>query len=96
MLVWLHPGCSVSKLVNRAKTESSRMVHETLDQPFRWQHGYGAFAVQPRALNRVIRYVRSQRRHHARSTTIEILERTTSPDDDANDDTPSNLAIPLP
>ena len=76
LLVWLHPGCSIAKLVEVAKTTSSRTVHATLGRPFRWQTGYGAFAVQPRAVHAVIAYIRAQREHHERGTTIELLEQT--------------------
>ena len=76
LLVWLHPACSISKLVEVTKTVSSHTVRATLGRPFRWQTGYGAFAVQPRAVHAVIAYIRAQREHHERGTTIELLEQT--------------------
>ncbi len=91
MLLWMHPACSISSLVSVAKTASSRVMHKTFGRRFRWQTGYGAFAVQPRALDDVIRYVRSQREHHRRGTTIPALERTTSPFDDASLTSPCDL-----
>ena len=67
------------------KIASCRSVHDALGREFSWQRGYGAFAVQPRGLDGVAAYVRNQREHHARGTTIRALERT------SNDDAPDAI-----
>ena len=59
----------IGDLLQHVKGESSRMINRELfrgDQRFRWQGGYGAFAVSYSALPTVIQYIRDQDEIHAR------------------------------
>ena len=44
---------------------------------FAWQEDYGAFSFDRKRLPYIIAYVEKQKEHHARKTTIPILERMT-------------------
>ena len=59
---------SISKSMQRLKGNSSKWVHETFpNQPlFEWQEGYGAFSVAISGVDDTIRYIQSQKEHHAK------------------------------
>lgn len=72
----VHILCLLSKkrtlveLVQKQKTNSSKWV-KTKDASlnnFAWQDGYGAFSVNPREVDTVIRYIKMQDTHHAKKT----------------------------
>jgi len=68
---------SIADFVNAVKSNSSRWIHESFAtrKGFAWQEGYGAFTVSKSEEQRVIRYIRNQRRHHAkRSFKDEFIE----------------------
>ena len=68
---------SIADFVNAVKSNSSRWIHESFatSKGFAWQEGYGAFSVSKSEQRRVIRYIRNQRRHHAkRSFKDEFIE----------------------
>lgn len=70
LLISVAPKISVSDLIGRTKSNSSRWVHD-LDpkhSDFGWQRGYGAFSVSESSMNEVGRYVSEQPLHHARMT----------------------------
>jgi hypothetical protein len=53
------------------------------DRPFAWQQGYGAQTVSKQDLDRVIAYVRNQKKRHGNDTTVSDLEHSDLiPDDD--------------
>ncbi len=58
------------KLVEELKKESSRWFktkHKGYAD-FYWQNGYGIFSVDPSGINRVIRYIENQHKHHSRKS----------------------------
>jgi putative transposase len=65
MLIGLKPTHRLSDVMREVKHESSRWVHESIQEPdFRWQKGYPAFTVSPLACEKVKQYIANQRAHH--------------------------------
>lgn len=72
----VHILCSLSrkialmKLLEEVKSHSSKWI-KTKDEKyenFYWQHGYGAFSVSSKDLNKVINYIKNQRKHHSQNS----------------------------
>ncbi|WP_020467885.1 IS200/IS605 family transposase [Zavarzinella formosa] len=57
---------SVSGIVNRLKSNSSKWIRDTSEalRYFRWQNGYGAFSVSQSNMAAVTKYIENQQRHH--------------------------------
>ena len=69
VLANFHASRPVSGVVGAIKANSSRFGKELLDnEDFGWQEGYAAFSVSESEVERVRRYIRNQREHHARMT----------------------------
>lgn len=66
ILMRLRPAISPAKYIQTVKANSSKWVNENnfLDHRFSWQVGGGIFSVNPRGVNRVIRYIENQKVHH--------------------------------
>jgi hypothetical protein len=57
-------------LIEEVKTHSSKWI-KTKDsryKSFYWQHGYGAFSVNPSQIKVVENYIRGQEEHHRKKT----------------------------
>jgi REP element-mobilizing transposase RayT len=65
--VALTGSVSLSALIRRIKGGSSRRLSEWLgaENWHGWQANYAAFSVSPSHVERVKRYIRAQKRHHA-------------------------------
>ena len=72
----IHILCMLSKkiplmtLVQKVKANSSKWM-KTNDESlsnFFWQDGYGAFSVNPRQVDNVIKYIENQHEHHHKKT----------------------------
>ncbi|MBS1910613.1 MAG: IS200/IS605 family transposase [Bacteroidetes bacterium] len=61
---------SVSDALRIIKTNSSSWIHKalTVEHPFAWQHGYGAFTVSASVVDRVKHYIANQHEHHRTMT----------------------------
>jgi len=46
-----------------------------LDEPFKWQAGYGVMSFGTKRLPYVVAYINHQKQHHSRQTTEDALER---------------------
>jgi len=70
LLTKLKPTKSVSEMLNRIKSKSSKWMNEEKMKirKFGWQDGYGAFSVSESQIVSVRRYVRSQEQHHRRQS----------------------------
>lgn len=70
MLVRLPPSIAPADCMRIAKTNSSGWIHERWAnrKDFAWQIGYGAFTVSPSNESAVVRYIRDQKKHHAKFT----------------------------
>ena len=66
LLISLGKEMSISELVRVIKSNSSKWIHETFPrhQQFRWQSGYGAFAVSQSNFETVKGYIAGQAEHH--------------------------------
>ena len=71
------PKIAVAKFVGQIKAVASTKFNKSgvKEQPFFWQTEYGAFSFDGKRLPNYISYVERQKEHHAKSTTIPILER---------------------
>lgn len=61
---------SQSKLLEEVKKESSKWI-KTKGEKYRnfyWQHGYGAFSVNPTEIEVVVNYINNQKEHHRKKT----------------------------
>jgi putative transposase len=74
---------SVSNLVRRMKSASIYAINHgpflASKANFSWQPAYGVVAFGEASLERVVRYVTNQPKHHAADTTWPIYELTNSP-----------------
>ncbi|MDR2843267.1 MAG: IS200/IS605 family transposase [Candidatus Symbiothrix sp.] len=66
VLVGLHPSISVSELINKIKSNSSRFYHRNSARNhfFAWQDGYGVFSNSHSQINKVYNYIMNQKEHH--------------------------------
>ena len=77
LLISLPSDIALANFVKNIKGESSHWINQNdiIKSKFRWQRGYGAFSVGYSYLNTVVRYIRNQDKHHAKSTfTIEYKD----------------------
>lgn len=68
ILIGLKPSMALADLVREIKADSTNFINkEKLARGrFNWQEGYGAFSYGHSQLDRIIRYIQNQERHHAR------------------------------
>jgi REP element-mobilizing transposase RayT len=77
----LKPSISISTLIQRVKSLSSKWVNDQklTNSRFEWQPGYGAFSYAQSELNNVINYIKKQEEHHKktsfRSEYIDFLKK---------------------
>jgi putative transposase len=72
ILIGLKPTQTISSLVQKVKTESSKWIKEKgFCQSFAWQEGYGAFSYSKSHVDKVIRYIQNQEVHHKKQTFLE-------------------------
>ena len=66
ILCLLSRKIALMKLVQEIKAHSSKWIKTKGKkyEYFFWQDGYGAFSVEEKSLNTIIRYIRNQRIHH--------------------------------
>ena len=66
LLMRLHPGVALAKLVQTIKSNSSRWLNRKSNgrERFGWQAGYGAFSVSESLVGSVESYIGSQEEHH--------------------------------
>lgn len=76
----MRPAQSLSALMQKVKSDSSRWINERQLTPgrFSWQGGYGAFSYSKSHISRVCKYIENQEAHHRRKTFqeeyLEFLE----------------------
>jgi len=70
ILCLLSRKISQSKLVEDVKKESSKWMKAQGERyrNFYWQHGYGAFSVNPTETEVVVEYINNQKEHHRNKT----------------------------
>ena len=67
------PYQSVSDLLQDIKEHSSKWINTKgfLFAKFNWQEGYGAFSYSHSHIDRVIKYINNQERHHKKISFID-------------------------
>ncbi len=67
ILLGLKPDIALSELVRDIKANSSKFINERCftRRRFFWQEGFGAFSYGRSQLDRVIRYIQNQEKHHS-------------------------------
>jgi putative transposase len=77
LLVRLHPTVSQAVFAHQVKGASSHFVTHVVHPGgfFKWQSAYATFAVEPKSLAAVTRYIENQMQHHAQGSGWETLER---------------------
>lgn len=76
-----HPEQSISNLVQKIKTESTKFIkkQEWMKFQFSWQKGYGAFSYSKSQTDAVVKYILNQEEHHRtrtfREEYLDILEK---------------------
>ena len=81
LLIGLNPNISVSDLLEKNKSNSSKWINENkfLYGKFEWQKGYGVFSYSKSQIDNVIKYIENQKNHHKKKTFreeyIEFLEK---------------------
>jgi len=66
ILVGFRPAQSISSMIQNVKAESSKWIQyqNLCDSKFAWQEGFGAFSYSKSHVQRVIRYIQNQEKHH--------------------------------
>jgi REP element-mobilizing transposase RayT len=77
LVITLPTTVAIADLMKQIKGVSSHFVNDKLnpDGHFQWQGGYGAFSVSRWDLDKVIHYVKRQKKHHQTANLWAELER---------------------
>ena len=70
ILISVNPSVSISDLVKDIKANSSRWINERsfIKGKFQWQEGFGAFSYSYKEIDRVVKYINNQEKHHQKKT----------------------------
>lgn len=70
ILISINPSVSISDLVKDIKANSSRWINERsfVKGKFQWQEGFGAFSYSFKEIDRVVKYINNQEKHHQKKT----------------------------
>lgn len=70
ILLGLRPAMALANLVREIKADSTNFINEKkmVRGRFNWQEGYGAFSYGHSQLDRIIRYIQRQERHHQKQS----------------------------
>jgi len=68
MLIGMKPNIELSDLMRDVKSDSTDFIKRKrwIKGRFNWQEGFGAFSYSHSHLDSVIRYIRTQEKHHAK------------------------------
>jgi len=77
----MKPNIALSDLVRDIKNNSSSFVDRKrwVREKFNWQKGFGAFSYGHSQIDKVVKYIQNQEKHHAKKTFkeeyLELLEK---------------------
>ena len=73
LFIGLRPHQAISTLVQGIKTSCNTWINNKRlnDAHFAWQEGYGAFSYSKSHVDRVIRYIQNQDKHHGKMSFLE-------------------------
>ena len=85
VVVSIPPTLVIADWIGKLKGSSSHHVnHELVNRKLLdWQTGYGAVSFGTKDLEWVVNYVRNQKEHHAKRTTVERLEKITDDEEES-------------
>jgi putative transposase len=68
ILIGLRPAMALADLVREIKADSTNFINKKklVHGRFSWQEGYGAFSYGHSQLDKIIRYIQNQEKHHDR------------------------------
>src|SRR3989339_1964184 len=84
----LNPKNAISDLAKEVKVSSTDFINEKkwLRGRFHWQEGYGAFSYSHSQIDRVVKYILNQEKHHKKQTFreeyIQLLKKYNIPFDE--------------
>ena len=80
LAVSVPPKVALSTFIGQVKGNSTHWVNHELNPSyqFAWQSEYGVVSFGGKQLDKVVRYAKNQRVHHAEGTTIPMLESVAS------------------
>ena len=65
----------IADIIGQLKGVSTHYVNQQPgNNEFRWQRGYGVLTFGDASLTRIVNYIRNQKMHHRKNTTIAIYE----------------------
>lgn len=73
MLVGLHTEQSMCELMKMAKGDSSEFINKKkfTKWKYQWQSGYGAFSNSKSQIDRVVKYIANQEKHHSKKKFLD-------------------------
>jgi putative transposase len=75
IVISIPPRLAVASVIGQLKGAGSHYINEHyLKGEFTWQGEYSVFSVSESALDKVVGYVKAQKKHHAEKTLIDMLE----------------------
>jgi len=82
--VTIPPTLPISDWIGKLKGSSSHYInHELVNRKLlEWQTGYGVVSFGMKDLEWVVKYIRNQKEHHKKRTTVERLEKSTNDEED--------------
>ncbi len=68
-----------AEIIKLLKGESSHWINQNiiLDEPFKWQDGYGIFSVSSNHVMKIRKYIYNQEEHHKELNYVEELKKLT-------------------
>lgn len=81
ILIGLKPDIALSDLIRDIKANSSKFINKKnwYMGKFNWQEGFGAFSYSRSHLNKVIKYIENQEKHHKKKSFkeeyLELLQK---------------------
>jgi len=81
MFIGVNRSMEIGDFVSAIKSNSSRFINKKkwVTGKFRWQEGYGGFSYSKSQIDRVVKYILNQKKHHEkrsfREEYIELLKK---------------------
>ncbi len=74
IFVGLNPSICISDMVKDIKIASTEKIKEWNKTQFNWQEGFGAFSYSRSQIDRVVKYIMHQEKHHQKYSFNEEYE----------------------
>ena len=72
----LNPQKSISEVIKQIKGSSSHFINQSnlISDKFAWQTGYASYSVSESVVERVYQYIKNQKAHHQKKTSLQEHE----------------------